>query len=424
MTETTEEPDLDTAPPEDQPRIREQEERPRIDQHPRQLTPLHFQEASKAGEMFANTIREFQAASPTRKPGTAEPPKEPAPKEAPKPNSDPAPYPPVQPPPTTPPRQEPPPPIVPPGIKGEAAENFRKIVARAEAAEKKAVELEGKVKGLEASGDKVALAEAQKKLEETTKKATEYEGIVQQFYVEHDPTFQRVFGGKISSAIEDAKASAGAAGEAVAEICTGAPGKVRDRAMKEAITNLDEFDRGMVIQAYDRLRQAEKERASELGKARENFKALQARDAKQRGEKELAGKQAGELLQKQALEAADALEKLGDWDTDGEAAAFRREWVTKAIREELPPTEAVKLPAQAAEYFRMKDRVIPTLLAKIADQDKQLAAYQAAAPNGGTGRTNAPGQRSPGRRTDNWLSMPQQMPAKEKFLEALGQGGA
>lgn len=310
---------------------------------------------------------------------------------------------------------------LPTSIKGKAAENFKKVVADKEEAIKRATEYEkriadyeAKIKAYETAPPKVdekALADLQKNFEDTKKEREEYEKIVQQFYVEHDPKFQSAFTSRIQSAIADAKEVAGEKGDLIVEILSGPPSKARDKALKEVSADMDEFDRLRLIQVYDRLNITQKEMKEELNKSSQNYKILTEINAKKAAENAAAAKAKAENAVAQAIAEAEKL------DEDKEGAVFRREWVSKALSGNYPDAEALKVPGLAAQALWLKDKVIPALQAQIKERDEQLAKYNGANPGLQGNRTVVPGKAPAPKGT---LAMPnEEMPAYNKFMSAI-----
>lgn len=273
---------------------------------------------------------------------------------------------------------------------GAAADNFRKIIAerdeiktKAEAADKRASELQSKLDQLETSlkPNQALIDETKKKLEDVEKRASDYQSIVERFYVEHDPKFQAAFGSRIDSAIKDAQALVGLdKAETLADILTMKPSKSRDASLKAIAADLEDFDRSRLAQVVDRLTMAQRERDGELAKAKENYRILQDQNSKKTAEQQAAVKVQHDQGKAMILKIADELPKAGDFDDDKDAATYRKEWVLNIMKDGTPIADQLRLPALAAEAERLKSKVIPSLVKKNQELETQLKAYQASNP--------------------------------------------
>ncbi len=166
------------------------------------------------------------------------------------------------------------------------AENFKILESQRDEFKSKAEQLEAKAKDLETklsqAVDPAKIAELQKKLDETNSKASEYETIVQRFYVEHSPTFKAAFSEKITQSQIEAKDAVGAEHASKIEaLLKMPPSETRDKAIEEIGDELRPFQQSSLVKAYTDLRRIERERDAELAKAPENFKKLQQFNAEQ-----------------------------------------------------------------------------------------------------------------------------------------------
>lgn len=218
----------------------------------------------------------------------AEPPAKPAekPSEAPKPTEKPHDKPAEQPKPSDPAQNN--------ELKGKAREQFENL-------EKLMKKYKGDYESLKAQTDSVSAErdDLKTKLEAASKGTAEYEAakqrldeydkIVKQFYIEHDPQFQSHFGQRISSAVLEAKEAVGP--ELSSKIETALqfpPSPYRDRQVAELAEGLDDFSKAALVTAYTELKRTERDRAAQLSNSKENHKKLlevQSKQAREEAEK-------------------------------------------------------------------------------------------------------------------------------------------
>lgn len=123
--------------------------------------------------------------------------------------------------------------------------------------------------------DQERYAKMDSELEDLKKKGSEYESIVKQFYIEHDPQFQLHFGQRLQAAVVEAKEAVGAEHAAkVEEILSYPPSPFRDKQLSEVADGLTDFQRTELVNAYSSLKRTERERKAELAKGPENYKKL------------------------------------------------------------------------------------------------------------------------------------------------------
>lgn len=166
------------------------------------------------------------------------------------------------------------------------AENFRALEAsrddfktKWESSELKIKEIEGK---LATAIDPARVADLEKKLAAEEAKRTEYEGVVQRFYVEHSPQFKAAYDEKINASIQDAKDAVGAELSSKLEsVLRQSPGAERDAAVEKLMEDVSAFKQGAVINAYTALKRTQREREEELGRSRENYSKIKDFEAQE-----------------------------------------------------------------------------------------------------------------------------------------------
>lgn len=274
---------------------------------------------------------------------------------------------------------------------------------------KKHADLETRYKELETKMPQIDVTE----IETTRNRLKEYEDIVSKFYLENDPKFIQAFQPRIDAAISDIKDLLGDKAGAIDHLLQAGPSKARDKTIKELAADLDEFDRTRLIKNYDKLTDAQRERSGELAKSKENvaIRRKQEMEKSQRSQEEQKAHTA--KLEAAVMDATKALKAPEGVEEDKDAGAYRESFVRKALSADYPLAEQVKLPALAADGLHLREKVIPSLLAKLKEKDEQLARYQSSSPGVKTGQTE---QRQPMKLSDG--PMPH---IKRPFIEKMTQ---
>lgn len=267
------------------------------------------------------------------------------------------------------------------------------------------------------------LSELQKKLEEASsrtapeleearKEIAELRAHRDQFNLERSPEFKKAFDAKIETAILDAKEAVGSANaEKLERILRSMPGESRDEKIKEFAKELeDDFEKGMVRDAYSRLKSVQRERESELARARENVKALDVLESKKAEERVVQMKQQRERLYAATL--ADATRSLPEF-IEGEDANHNAQVVENRlllqdmIQGELSPQEYGRMAAWAIRGHRSLARE-QAMTAEIAKLRGEIAKLTQASPglDGGVAATGDPNGKAPTNRTEllNWAA--------------------
>lgn len=273
-----------------------------------------------------------------------------------------------------------------------ARENFKKLETERDDLRKKydtesaqwkqkTEEYEGKLKSL--NGFDPAAIESERK------QLGEYKDLVEKFYVEHSPQFQQVFGSKIESVLSDVKNIAGEHAESAIELFQAPPSKTRDKAFKTLVAEMDDVDRARMISAYDRMTDVQRERADALNKSKEGYRALQARNGEEQAKSQAKAKEQAGKLEAQVIKEAEIISDIEGIDKDPDAATYRTAYIKRAMANDFPASEATKIPGLAAEALRLREKVIPGLIAELKKRDEQIAALQGASPSlgGGSGGT-------------------------------------
>lgn len=267
------------------------------------------------------------------------------------------------------------------------------------------------------------LSELQKKLEEASsrtapeleearKEIAELRAHRDQFNLERSPEFKKAFDAKIETAILDAKEAVGSANaEKLEKILRAPAGEARDERIKEFAKELeDDFEKGMVRDAYSRLKSVQRERESELARARENVKALDVLESKKAEERVVQMKQQRERLYAATL--ADATRSLPEF-IEGEDASHNAQVVENRlllqdmIQGELSPQEYGRMAAWAIRGHRSLARE-QAMTAEISKLRGEIARLTQASPglDGGVAATGDPNGKMPQNRTQllEWAS--------------------
>lgn len=162
----------------------------------------------------------------------------------------------------------------------KAADDFRAIKKRAEAAETKLAESEKaateKLKAMEA---KIAAGGTvdPKKYEEAVAAATKYEGIVKTALVEFDPEFHtkyetrsKAVADTLKMGLQDDKAF-----EKIVAAVQLPEGAYKQAQLLEVMESLNDLQKMEVMQAYQEIRKIANERNSELTQSRQKYAELQ-----------------------------------------------------------------------------------------------------------------------------------------------------
>lgn len=273
-----------------------------------------------------------------------------------------------------------------------ARENFKKLETERDELRKKydtdsaqwkqkTEEYEGKLKTMNGFDPQA--------IESDRKQLGEYKDLIERFYVEHSPQFQQVFGSRIDAVLSDVKNIAGEHAESAMELFQAPPSKARDKAFKALVGEMDDVDRARMISAYDRMTDVQRERAEALNKSKEGYRALQTRNGEEQAKVQAQAKERAAKLEAQVMKEAESISDLEGIDKDQDAAAYRTAYVKKALSSDFSPTEAAKIPGLAAEALRLREKVIPGLIAELKKRDEQIAALQGSSPSLGGGAHGA-----------------------------------
>lgn len=280
----------------------------------------------------------------------------------------------------------------------------KELQTKWETSEKMLKELQEKLK--EASERPMA------ELEEARKEIAELRAHRDQFNLERSPEFKKAFDAKIETAILDAKEAVGSANaEKLERILRSMPGESRDEKIKEFAKELeDDFEKGMVRDAYSRLKSVQRERESELARARENVKALDILESKKAEERAVQMKQQRERLYAATL--ADATRSLPEF-IEGEDANHNAQVVENRlllqdmIQGELSPQEYGRMAAWAIRGHRSLARE-QAMTEEISKLRGEIAKLTQASPglDGGVAATGDPNGKMPENRTQllEWAS--------------------
>lgn len=268
----------------------------------------------------------------------------------------------------------------PPELKGKARERFENL----EKEMRKWREAHDQIKPqfemtqaelVKAKKDQERYAKMESELEDLKKKGSEYESIVKQFYIEHDPQFQSHFGQRLSAAVVEAKEAVGTEHAVkVAEILSYPPSPFRDKQLAEIADGLTDFQRTELVNAYSSLKRTERERKAELDKGPENFKKLQELQAnKAREESAKASENRNALLAHVQKQIEPELAGV-----DAVLAETIKTTVRKAIEGDIDAEGYVGLLVDSAKGKKfaatMKDK--DDTIAKLQAQIQELSSTQ------------------------------------------------
>jgi len=213
--------------------------------------------------------------------------------------------------------------------------------------------------------------------------------------VERHPKFQQYFEGKTKALTEAAKGIVGADHAAKLErILKVADDDARTQMLDELMGDLTPARSARLGAVVADLEMLQREKAAEIGKAKERWGQLQqATEAEKvahiRQREELAERLVGEAMDMEAFKApagADAA-RVAEINT-------YKAFVKQALTGRLEGPDEQFIPLMAVEGLHLKTKVLPGLLAELADAKKRLAEFDAAQPKppGGGGGDGAGAQ--------------------------------
>lgn len=280
---------------------------------------------------------------------------------------------------------------MPPEIKSEKAkEGWREVKKNLAEARKAEAELKAKVadyeKKLAESAAPRVPEELNQRLAALQKEADDLSERLRVADVERHPRFQQYFEGKTAALTEAAKAVVGTEHVAKLErILKVADDEARTNLLDELmgeITPSRAARLGAVIADIEAL---QRERAAEIGKSKERWTQLQA----QTQAEQTAKLREREALADRLVSAATEMEafKLGDGADAARAAEVEtyKTFVKQALTGRLEGQDEQFMPLMAVEGLHLKAKVVPALLAKVADLEKRIADINAAQPRPGGG---------------------------------------
>lgn len=282
-----------------------------------------------------------------------------------------------------------------PDVASPARENFQRLENEAKRLREEAAAFKAQLELAKADSDKFreqaeALAKLQPEFEATKKDRDEYQKIVKQLYIEHDPQFQTHFNQRVQAALVDAKEAVGPDLAAkVEQILSVPPSSYRDEQLEALTEGMSEFRRSSLVQAYADLKRTERERKAELAKSAENHAKLQEVQAQRAREaEERAAASRAALIQHANAqidpELTDAAPEL----------AVEIKTRTKAIVEGTANAEAYIGMLVDAARGRKYSALVKDQAEKISKLEAQLASMQTAQPSlgGGAGGGHKPAE--------------------------------
>lgn len=265
--------------------------------------------------------------------------------------------------------------------------NFRQLEAARNAAEAKAAELE------KALAEARAKAEAASKpppdYEEIKKQKETYEQLLSRVALEQRPEFKARFDDRITRARESAVQYVPTEQQAELKTLLEAPAsKGRDARIKAIVEALDTFEGGMITQHYAELNAIEKDRATALANAKEDYQRIkaaeaQALQAQRDAEMQRVKASTDAVLAQAAANFAEFAEREGDVEHN-QAVAVRRSKVVNYTNEASPP-ERAKIAAWAV-YGENAAQTIAMQQALITKLQESIKGYESANPDPTQGR--------------------------------------
>lgn len=284
--------------------------------------------------------------------------------------------------------------------KGSKEYNFKELSKAKDDIERKLTESQTKMAEMEKQLQKFAAIPAPEEIEKTKKQLSEYETLVNRFYLEHDPKFKASFDAKIEKVVGKAKKAVGEENaERVEQILRMPDGPLRDEQLRQLTSDLDdELGRTRLIQAIDDYSEVIDQRNGELAKAGENLKALKNFDEVKSAEQKKqimaerltvmeqivanAAKQFEEFQPAEGNEAHNAMVK--------ENLAYVKNWMS----EDLTHADQAKLAVWAVKGIRSanKEAALTAMVSKLQEQIKDMTAVQPRidASGGGTKKAAPP----------------------------------
>lgn len=215
-------------------------------------------------------------------------------------------------------------------------------------------------------------------LEQLRKEVENRDSIIKSVAIEKDPRFIQFYGQRMQAAVAEAREAVGENGSAVVEeIFQLPPGPHRDKEVEALADSLDLSDmrRTDLLAAFRSLKATEKEKAAELAKPEENYKAVQVYQQRiAAAEQERIAQNRARLWQRFEGEIAQDMEGV-----DKTLADSIRENVAAVVAGKANSDQYIGVLSDAARWRKNE----PVMAAQAEELEKlraQLAEVQAANP--------------------------------------------
>lgn len=268
----------------------------------------------------------------------------------------------------------------------KANENFSKVKevakterTRAEKAEKALKDAQVQIEGLKKNGNAPA------DYEQIKKEREELDNIVRVSAVERHPKFKAYFDGKVASATALAVDIAGADNKVAVEAALKMhDGPAKDAAIDEILSVLPQYKAVQLGAALAQFPAIQRERDSELAKARESYDKLETERTGQTAAQTKAREEATTKYIAEAEAAAAEFDGFKEIEGDAEhntQVASRKQFIRDLATNKVSPEIAKMVPVMVGEYLHLKNSVMPKLAAQLEAFQKQLKELQGATPN-------------------------------------------
>jgi hypothetical protein len=287
------------------------------------------------------------------------------------------------------------------GLSPKASEQFKHIKATRDEWRTKAKSYEDEKTKLLAELDALKKAPAAPaadpaELESLRKQVKEYDEQLRLTAIERHPKFKAHFDNAMEQANKLAAESVGKdySGK-LAAILKMPDGETRNEQLESLSANLTPLQQGKLAAALVEVQKVERERESELTKARDNYDRVVAHEKAQTEQKTAAQKSMDNARLAKSLELAKTIPafKPADNDATGVERVKQYEQIVRAYHAgRLPEDMQAALPVMAMTALHQKTVQIPALEAEIAKRDAIIASYTKSSPQASGGSTKPAAQ--------------------------------
>jgi len=235
-----------------------------------------------------------------------------------------------------------------------------------------------------------------KELKAAREQADTYKTIVNKFYLEHDPEFQKAFDQKITQATADAvDAIGGEEGQQISRLLKLPTGEFRDSELEKVLEPLSQFKRDRFNLAYAELTRTQRQRTAEVEKANENVKGLDEYNERQQRDRQTKSRQLRESAFSNELNAfASVMPDFKEIEGNAEhnkIVAENRQRAKDWLSSDTDETDFARMALYASRGYNSlrTDAIKDALIAKLQEQVKGMTREQPALR--GTGGEHKPG---------------------------------